>query len=741
MNDDRDPILDACLEEFLADRRPPDLTARILQAHAARGAMGARSGVDPALPLPGPPISNGAIPSAPPVIAASTNGRLFDVTPANGQPVVSIRASGSVPRVSRRPSSRTVPMAMVAASLLAVAVLSAVAYFASQKPQIANNDAKPGKPADQAIAGHNTPDKHQAKPAVDTHPVMPIDKPQVVQTPSSSGNSGSKPGNQIVDNAAPPKVVIPVPTPNYGDPSPDAEVVSFVNAELSQAWIEANVKPADPATDSEWCRRLFVRVLGRIPTVEELQAFTKDKSKDKREQLVDRLLTDENYVEEYARHWSVVWSNILVGRTGGRGESLADREGLEQYLRAALARNKPYDQIVTDLVTATGSAKPGTTGYNGAVNFLLDGATGDATLATARVARVFMGQQLQCAQCHTHPTQDWSQESFWAFNSFFRQMHAEKTAEGSRLVNVDFPGQGQGSTEGEVFYETPTGLLKTAFPRFIDGTELPHGVDFPRSGELAVVDRRAELARMIVASEQFPKALVNRVWAHFFGYGFTEQVDDMGPNTTPSQPELLDRMAKEFAAHGYDLKSVIRWAALSDPFGRSSKLGSLASKDMPEAGEVALFSRYYSRQMQAEEVYNSLAQAAQIRKTAANEAEVEKARVDWLAQFSRNMATDDAMEETHTGDLRQSLIMMNGDLMKRAVSTQHEGLLKSVAASPMTFDKKVGHLFLSALSREPTKRELQAATTILMNGGGNEATALEDIWWALLNSNEFILDH
>jgi hypothetical protein len=145
--------------------------------------------------------------------------------------------------------------------------------------------------------------------------------------------------------------------------------------------------------------------------------------------------------------------------------------------------------------------------------------------------------------------------------------------------------------------------------------------------------------------------------------------------------------------------------------------------------------------MQAEEVYNSLVQAAQIRKAAASETEVEQARVDWLAQFSRNMATDDAMEEVHTGGMRQSLIMMNGDLMKRAVSSQHDGLLKSVTASPMKFDKKVEHLFLSTLSREPTRREQTAAATILANSGSSEATALQDILWALLNSNEFILDH
>ena len=171
-------------------------------------------------------------------------------------------------------------------------------------------------------------------------------------------------------------------------------------------------------------------------------------------------------------------------------------------------------------------------------------------------------------------------------------------------------------------------------------------------------------------------------------------------------------------------------------------MGSVASKDMPEAGELALFSRYYTRQFGAEEAYNSLVQAARIRKTASNIAGVEKARVDWLAQFNRPMGTDDADEESHfSGGIGQSLIMMNGDLMRHAASSEHAGLLASVAASKLKFEEKVGHLFLSALSRDPSRREIDAARTILANSGGQEAVALEDIWWALLNSNEFILDH
>lgn len=726
MSDRDNPLLDACLDEVLGGRTPPDLTARILQAHAARRTVDL-SVLPPVLPGPAPAFS-AEIPAPPPVVAG-----------LNGQPVVELATiRTSAHRQSRR--SDWQPL-LVAASILGVAVAIGAAYYATSGPQIAE---KPGdKPVNPAVVLSSN------------NPTSP-EKTQPDQLPTKGGNTNvaetripTLPGPdqppQIASTNPPVPPVGPdrplEAPPKYREPSPDPEVISFVNASLSRAWTENGVKPADPATDEEWCRRLFVRVLGRIPNVEgELRPFLADRSSDKRQKLVDRLLTEDQYVEEYSRHWATVWTSVLIGRTGGQGDSLASRDGLEQYLRQSLATNKPYDKVVQELLTATGTAQPGSEGYNGAVNFLLaglePGQKNDATLATARVSRVFLGHQLQCARCHNHPTQDWSQQQFWALNSFFRQMHVEQAGGATKLVNADFAGQGQASTDGEVYYETPTGLLKSAFPAFLDGTAIAP------TGELAQVDRRAELAKFVVRSDQLPRALVNRLWAHFFGYGFTQPVDDMSPEAGAAHPELLDRLAHEFAAHDYDLKSVIRWIALSDPFGRSSKLPSLRSKDMPEAGEIALFSRYYSRQLPAEEVYNSLVQAAQIRKTAANEVEVEKARVDWLAQFNRPMGTDDADEESHfSGGIGQSLIMMNGDLMRRAASTQHAGLLKTVAQSKLKFDEKVSHLFLSALSREPTRRERESSRTILQNSSGNEQVALEDIWWALLNSNEFILDH
>jgi Protein of unknown function (DUF1549)/Protein of unknown function (DUF1553) len=726
MTPDRDnPLLDACLDEVLAGRSPPDLTARIMQAHAA----GQRVDVS-VLPaaLPGPPVDRLLSEVVPPPVIAGANGRA----------VLELASNLSTPR--RKQAPREWQSMAVAASVLGLAAIVGLAWYATRGPQIAKSAPKSGQPSVPTVASNDSKNTNKSIAQPDKV-VTPPDKPQpaiVNVAPAPSAPIIERP--QVASSDRPPTPAVPVqpvvPGPPYRQPVTDAEVFSFVNSSISSAWAASEVTPAPAATDAEWCRRLFIRVLGRIPTVEELKAFAADRSKDKREKLVERLLTDDNYALEYSQHWATVWSNVLVGRTGGRGDSLASRDGLEQYLRQSLARNKPYDKLATELLTATGSGKPGTPDYNGAANFMLAGLNQDAALATARVSRVFLGHQLQCAQCHNHPTQDWSQQQFWALNSFLRQMHVEKTGEAAKLVNVDFGGQGRGSTDGEVFYETPTGLLKTAFPVFLDGTEIPH------NGQLAEVDRRAELARFVLASPEFPRALVNRVWSHFFGYGFTRPVDDMGPPGSGSHPELLDRLAGEFAARRYDLKSVIRWVALSDAFGRSSKIQSLRSKDMPEAGEVALFSRYYTRQFGAEEAYNSLVQAARIRKTAANSADVEKARVDWLAQFNRPMGTDDADEESHfSGGIGQSLIMMNGDLMRHAASSQHAGLLASVTASKLKFEEKVGHLFLSALSRDPTRRELDAARAILANSNGQEPIALEDIWWALLNSNEFILDH
>jgi len=710
-----DPVLDACLDQVLGGHTPPDLTGRILRAWA------------------NPEIAEA--PEPPPVLTGLPEV-LVD-TAAN--PVVSLPGQLAAHQRQRDRSSRGLALAMAVGVVGLGLSLAIVALINSRRPQIAAAPAKPGAKAPPHIARDvvvdvpppsATPPAETPQPAPEVPPPAPP-QPNPESRPSSQLASEQSPSSPSASQTPTPAPTLLLPERRYALASPDSQIVSFVNAELSRTWLASGVKPAPAISDSEWCQRLFVQVLGRAATPEELKNFADDKASDRREKLVERLLTGSEYADALARNWSAIWTSVLIGRSGGQAGSMASREELEHYFRSALAANKPFDQIAYDLLTATGSSRPGSDDYNPAVNFLLDGLDSSAMVATARVGRVLLGHQMQCAQCHAHPTQGWSQEQYWALNAFFRQMKAERQGGVSRLVNIDFKGQGAGS-DGEVFYETPEGLVKAAFPRFIDGTEISP------SGQLATVDRRRELARLVVQSDDLSKSIVNRVWAHFFDYGFTRPVDDLGPSMSGSHSPALDRLASEFEAHNFNLKSLIRWTVMSDSFNRSSKITDLASKDMPEEGNLALFSRFYARPKQAADAFSTLGQAAKIRRTAASDTERAKARVDWLAQFNRGTTKDMGKGAAGSGP---SLLVTRGDQIRSTSGGDPGGLVKKLAANQMPFDKKVEHLFWVTLARQPTSRERQSAAELLRISKESPTAALEDIWWSLLNSNECVLDH
>ncbi len=210
--------------------------------------------------------------------------------------------------------------------------------------------------------------------------------------------------------------------------------VAYINELLRKGWTEHGLSPSPPASDSEWCRRVYLDILGRIPSTAELDAFVRDRTGQRKLNLVNRLLgegpvkTDEDrrlnerYTTEYARNWTTIWTNILIGRNGGNEErSMIDREGMQQYLRLSFLRNRTYDKMVHDLVSATGVNKPGEKDSNGAVNFLIGKLDENGVQATAKTAQIFLGLQVQCTQCHNHPFNDWKQNQFWQLNAFFRQ--------------------------------------------------------------------------------------------------------------------------------------------------------------------------------------------------------------------------------------------------------------------------------------------------------------------------------
>lgn len=511
---------------------------------------------------------------------------------------------------------------------------------------------------------------------------------------------------------------------------------------IEQTWADYEIRPAKRVSDSLWCRRLYLDLVGRIPTIEELQDFLGQRGRDKRAKLVEKLLFDPQYRDEYAQHWATVWSNLLIGRTVER-RSLVSREGMVDYLRDSFAYNKPYNQMVHELVTAEGTTKPGGPNFNGAVNFLIDKVNNDkGILAASSTSRIFLGLQVQCTQCHNHPFNEWKQQKFWEFNSFFRQTRAlRRFEEGSNdidhaeLVNEDFMGEARDASDALVFYELRNGLTKVAYPVFIDGT----AIDV--SGHVSDVNRREELGRLMMSSQYLDKMIVNRMWGWLLGRGFTKPVDDLGPHNPASHGELLERLAAEFREANYDLKQLITWIVLSEPYQLDSTLTRNNEIDNPAVGETPKFSRFYLRQMTAEQLYLSMITAMD-GAPPTNTAEQDEERSRWLQQFVVAFGTDEGGEATtFNGSIPQTLVLFNGELTRRATESGTGSMIGRIASQGRTTQDRVSLVYQAGLARRPTRAELKVARQILTATGGNELEMLEDLWWAILNSNEFIMQH
>jgi hypothetical protein len=530
--------------------------------------------------------------------------------------------------------------------------------------------------------------------------------------------------------------------------------VKFINEQIAAGWADAGLQPSVAATDGEWCRRLHLDLIGRVPSVEELQKFLSDSSPTKRPDLVERLLGDD-YVDEYARHWTDVWTTVLIGRDVTNEQ--VNRPGMRQYLRRALSKNIPYDQFMEELVTATGgnTNTKDAEAFNGATNFLsgkmVEMGVENGVQATAKTAQIFLGLQVQCTQCHNHPFNKGKQNQFWELNAFFRQTRALRKFNGGQdvawieLADQDFAGEGGNPEEAELYYELRNGLMKVAYPVFVDGTEISKSGYLPaklEDGTAYGAHRRKELAKLIKSSPYFPKAIANRIWGQFLGYGFTKPVDDLGDHNPPSHPELLDGLAERFREQSFDLKQLMQWITLSKPYALSSRATASNSRDDPSLGEKPKFSHFYLRQMQAEQLYESLLTATQADKSRSGAEDAAKKKDEWLSQFVIAFGTDEGDDATtFNGSIPQVLMMFNGDLIKQATSTGKGGFLDMVATSGMKNDAKINTLYMAALARKPSSKEIATAEKMVALRRGDVVGALQDIWWAVLNSNEFIINH
>ncbi|HEX6985554.1 MAG TPA: DUF1549 domain-containing protein, partial [Planctomycetaceae bacterium] len=298
--------------------------------------------------------------------------------------------------------------------------------------------------------------------------------------------------DRAVATADPPEPPADAPKPEAPVPLP-ADIVAYVDERIEQSWQDAGIEPSPPADDGEWLRRVYLDLAGHIPSAAEVEAFLADASPDKRERVVDRLLSSP----DFDRHFATVWTNLLVGRAD---PEVGDRGALFTFLRRAFAENRPWDETVAAFVAAEGpiDAEP-------AANFLVAHLNNEAVPATAITARVFLGTQVQCMQCHNHPFNDWTQQDFWELNSFFQQTELTRNEQGVPVLVSN-------ETGGPTLFETLGGLMKAAYPKY-EG----HAISADPG-----VDRREELARLLGEGDrpQLAVAFVNRVWAHLLGAGF-----------------------------------------------------------------------------------------------------------------------------------------------------------------------------------------------------------------------------
>ncbi len=408
---------------------------------------------------------------------------------------------------------------------------------------------------------------------------------------------------------------------------------------------------------------------------------------------------------------------------------MVNRPSLNNWLRKQFSSDRPWNEIVHELVSATGSNKE-----NGAVNYVLAHLEFGAVPLTSKTTRLFLGEQIQCTQCHDHPSNNWKQGDFWGINAFFKGIRTEQVTRPNDTGGevYDHTVVRDEPTDSYVSYDKRDGMVAIAFPRFLDGRKISQDAD---------VIRRGELGKMIAdpKNELLAKAFVNRMWAHFLGRGFVNPVDDFGPHNPPSHPEVLNRLAKDFREGGYDVKKLCRWIMATQAYQLSSIRGKGNEKD------ENLFTAMPLKPMSPEQLFESLLTATRAHK-AGTVNDGNRRRDAWLRQFTFAFANDEAEESTSfQGTIPQALMMMNGDLMKEALSGKPGSFLAEVCEraahvgrAPDTY--MVNSVYLAALSRHPTPRELNQAREYL-HGYPDSLQVLQDLFWAFLNSNEFILIH
>jgi hypothetical protein len=495
-----------------------------------------------------------------------------------------------------------------------------------------------------------------------------------------------------------------------------------IDQRISAAW-DKDVKPAPPADDAEFFRRVHLDLAGRIPSVTEIRDFLEDDRPDKRRLWVDRILQadrdDSSYRDAYVTHFANVWRAWLMAQANQ--QALFQQPALEAWLAQRLKNNVGYDQLVRDLLTqpAGGNQRVvdpfGAAGESAAAFFQANEFKPENLAGTT--ARLFLGVKLECAQCHNHPFAKWTRNQFWEYAAFF--------------TDVPQPGRPGQPPPGR----TPRGEIKVGETdkvvkaRFLDGTEPQWKGD----------GTRPTLVEWMTAADNpyFARAAANRLWAHFFGIGLVDEMDGTGDENLVSHPELLDDLARAFVASKYDVKFLIRAITASQAYQRGSAFSHPSQKD------PRLFARMPLRGLSPEQLFDSLAVATEYQDAApADPLAAFRGPQTPRAQFLAKFAAQDQKLDYQTSIL-QALYLMNNDFVADRTNVQKNRTLATLAEQRTGTVRKVESLYLVVLSRKPRPEESKRFVQYVDEGGaaGDQKKALADVFWVLLNSPEFLLNH
>jgi hypothetical protein len=507
------------------------------------------------------------------------------------------------------------------------------------------------------------------------------------------------------------------PRPGFRWPSPPENnaIDRHVFAKLKML----SIPPSDLCTDAEFVRRAYLDLCGVLPAAKEVRTFLSSKAKDRRAKLIDGLLDRP----EYADFWALKWADVL--RSNRKTIEVKGTRVYQRWLRGQLARNRPFDQVVRDLLTARGStfANPPANYYRVAR---------DPQNLAETTAQLFFGVRMQCAKCHNHPFERWTQDDYYSLAAFFARVRHKPSA-------VEPAGAGAGGA-AEVIFVARDG--EVAHPR--TGKVMSPRVLGLAAPVPAGKDRRQVLADLVTSPRNpfFAKSVVNRIWFHLNGRGIVDPVDDFRDSNPSANDELLDALAKDFVAHKYDLKRLIRAIMNSRTYQLSSEPTKLNEDDNK------YFSHAVTRLLTAEQLLDAVCQATEVaekfegmpagtRAVQLPDGDVNHPFLKTFGQPAREIACE--CEREGDSNLAQALQLINGSTINEKLRNPANRLGK-LLAKKLKPEEVLAELYLATLSRPPTAAEAKELLQYVAEAK-DKRKGWEDVHWTLLNSKEFLFRH